>query len=365
MKIGVYGTGFISEECLKLWGKISEIDILFFSRTMDSKGDYLGYPLCDKSCIPWDEIDYLVVATNIFYNEIVGVLKNVLGTDYVQRKKKIIQFDDFNSAVLTAKKELPILSSRVEGGLIYIAREEDKEIPGRMRLTGENWAKDTMDAFCELTKKYYPEKNSSSGYLFDIGGNIGTTSIYMKKNNPMLKIIGFELTKENYDIFRANCILNGMEDIKVENLGLGDIKGEVRYNYCLFNSGGSGITTDISGEIAKVDTLDNYIMENGIAHQDINMLWIDVEGAECKVIKGAADTLSKVKIPILHEMSFNAYSEDDFREYYTIISETYSFFIDMKEYLAGHCIERPIRSIYEYQDKMVDLKVEQTDFFLG
>ena len=364
MKIGVYGTGVVSEECIRFWNNYQQVEIVFFTQTVCKEKKYNNYVVIDKSEIDWNVIDYLVITSDIYYNEIVKELKILLDSDYDKYSKKIIHYDEFNAALLILNKKTPFLSCEVENGLFYISHSEDKVIPGKMRLKSENWAKDTMDAYLSLVKRYYPEKSEMKGYFFDIGANIGTTSIYMKKNNPMLKVIGFELAKENYDLLRVNCILNNMEDINTENIGLADKIGELSYSYCPFNSGGSGI--DINKKTkAHIDTLDNYVTSKRISSCDIDMLWVDVEGYECKVVIGAENTLLKEKIPIIQEMTFDAYKDDDFSYYYKIMKDVYSFFIDMSEYLSGHTILRPIDSLDEYRRNMIEIDIVQTDIFFG
>ena len=57
-----------------------------------------------------------------------------------------------------------------------------------------------------------------------------------------------------------------------------------------------------------LNTLDNLLHENGIKHEDIKWIKIDVKGAELEVLKGAHKTLSEAKnialIIEIHSLDF-------------------------------------------------------------
>jgi FkbM family methyltransferase len=47
--------------------------------------------------------------------------------------------------------------------------------------------------------------------------------------------------------------------------------------------------------LVNANTLDNLLEQNGISHEGVNWIKIDVEGAEYEVLKGATSILSKSK----------------------------------------------------------------------
>ncbi|MBQ9361056.1 MAG: FkbM family methyltransferase [Lachnospiraceae bacterium] len=108
-------------------------------------------------------------------------------------------------------------------GITYIADSRDTVIPMMMYHTGENWAKEEIDFFFKSTSGDYCK--ATGGIFIDIGANIGTTSIYVKEKVPGLKVIGFEPGRENFDLFRANIIMNRMDGVTAEWMGLSDENG--------------------------------------------------------------------------------------------------------------------------------------------
>lgn len=72
---------------------------------------------------------------------------------------------------------------------------------------------------------YFPEKINPK-VIFDIGANIGITSIYLAKTYPEATIYSFEPLKDNFDILSRNA--SQFENIKVYNLGLGKKNGSFK-----------------------------------------------------------------------------------------------------------------------------------------
>lgn len=89
---------------------------------------------------------------------------------------------------------------------------------------------DDIRLFFDLAKDYYGiESDGGDDIFFDMGGNIGTTSIYVKKVlNPQLKVISFEPDEVNCRQFKCSCILNGIgeDEIRLVQAALSDEDGE-------------------------------------------------------------------------------------------------------------------------------------------
>lgn len=53
-----------------------------------------------------------------------------------------------------------------------------------------------------------------------------------------------------------------------------------------------------SGDVCAT-TLDDYLASRNISAQDIDYIWMDTEGYESRVIRGAVQTLQTKRIPLL------------------------------------------------------------------
>jgi FkbM family methyltransferase len=104
----------------------------------------------------------------------------------------------------------------------------------------------------------------------------------------------FEPIALNAALIRANSSLNGFSNIEVNNVAVGTVEGEVEFSVSVDSAYSSMIATHRRHEsqLIKVPvvSLDEYIEKQSIRRVDI--LKIDVEGAERLVLEGARNLLS-------------------------------------------------------------------------
>lgn len=371
MKIAVYGIGKVAQGFCDRIEDVCGIEILYFVQTKKTEDYFRDHKVISAEEIDFSEIDYLVIASNIYYEEMIAYLKN-LNNGYELYRHKVIQAREWLSEIWeNFRSYMPYVSCKVDKDITYISSSEDDGIGGAMFKTGRNFPDDMIYVFFDLTEKYYKStKRSGEGYFLDIGANIGTTSIYIKKKiNENLRIIGFEAGRSNYDLFRINCILNQVEDIKVELLGLSDSNTRKKYRYVAKNSGGSGIVEDDfkgGSEISTIDMmkLDDYLEKKNISPEEISYIWMDTEGHEYEIITGGFKTLQAKKIPLLQEFNAVHYiGKRTLESYCQKIEAIYDFFLDVHEYMSGKINIIPIVQIYDFAKKMKREGKAQTDVF--
>lgn len=134
-------------------------------------------------------------------------------------------------------------------------------------------------------------KNAST--ILDIGGNIGTTSLFFASKNPDAKIYTFEPHPVIFKRAEENIKLNSFQNITLINKGLGIEKASFKlYEVNEHNPGMNRILdegTDLPFVVIDVDSLDNILASYGVTNVDF--IKIDVEGFESNVIKGSTETL--------------------------------------------------------------------------
>lgn len=368
MKIVVYGTGkFANRFCDKMENCEEKIEIQYFVETHKTKDEFKGKAVKEATEINKDDFDYLVIAVGA-YDEIEQYLKENLKeyslfADKVVSSLLFFEYIDKNSVYNT----MPYQSVTVDKGISYITESSDVLIGGDMRNTKKNLAESLIKSFFELTDLYYGKKERK-GIFLDIGANVGTTSIYVKKvMNPQLHIIGFEVGKKNYDLFRVNCIINNVEDIEVEHVGLGNCNESKSYCYSRENSGGSFIVDNPKDEASYEDvnliTLDEYFSHRDIL-EEIDYIWLDTEGYEANIIEGAVPILKKKRIPLVHEFNPFLYIEGGSWDLYKKnMKNLYKNFIDAREYGSGTYKEWSVDELEVFVDKMEKDGVKQTDLF--
>jgi FkbM family methyltransferase len=128
--------------------------------------------------------------------------------------------------------------------------------------------------------------------VVDVGANIGLVSILLSKRFSAKKIISFEPNTNNQRFIARNISENRCENIELKRFAVSDKVGEVKLQ--LHGSGTHTISEEKKGkrfEIVNMTTLDKSVPED----LEIDLLKIDVEGAEYDVLKGGSETLKRTK----------------------------------------------------------------------
>ena len=136
-----------------------------------------------------------------------------------------------------------------------------------------------------------------SDICFDVGGNGGYFSMLLARLAPLGAIHVFEPIPLNAALIAANRELNGFPHIFISNCVLGDEAQTLNLTVSADSAYSSlhdvGRSLAVATIPARMITLDEYVKQHSIPHIDV--LKIDVEGAEVLVIEGAAQHLSDVQ----------------------------------------------------------------------
>jgi FkbM family methyltransferase len=140
--------------------------------------------------------------------------------------------------------------------------------------------------------------------FLDVGANLGTASLLAVAGHGFRRAIALEPEPENFRLLRANVALNLLEDrIEARRLAASAHSGVVELTVSR-SSGRHRIRAPKPKEKSvKVDalTLDVLLAEVGLGPDDIGLLWIDVEGHEPNVLRGAT-TLLASGVPVVMEV---------------------------------------------------------------
>ena len=161
--------------------------------------------------------------------------------------------------------------------------------------------------------------------VLDIGSWHLGQSIELAAVFPHARIDAFEPVPDSYRLCMqrwAQLNKHDQDRINVHNIALSNAAGEVPFypidteatqvydagfSSMLKFNGGLNNTTDVQKEIkVQADTLDKWCAANNISAIDI--LWMDVQGAELLVMQGGAQILKNSKI-LLTEVGLKPYYE--------------------------------------------------------
>ncbi len=322
------------------------------------------------------EYDYvLIVDRALIRIPVKKVLKTIMVPE-----DKLLFMQDYDNLLKNWKISLYIFSEEVvkniefhhlkEGkkyclapfdDMVYIGNATDRVIMPYCYMLGKNWAGDDMAEFYALAAKYYDIDPNKTGYFCDIGANIGTTCVYFKKHiDQSVKILAVEPQIDNYKCLKTNCILNDIpdDDVILVRGGVSDKTSVLSVDFDAENPGSSFLTDSGEGEKINVYRFDNILTGNGISKDMIKYIWVDVEGFEGFFFKGAEETLSSIRVPVVAEYSHDMLIERGCEElYFEMVSRLFRSYIIMGDKDKQ---VRPIENIDElrhgeYADMLQDI----------
>ncbi|MTD43081.1 FkbM family methyltransferase [Conexibacter sp. W3-3-2] len=193
---------------------------------------------------------------------------------------------------------------------VSTAEEEGRIIFGERGLDERAMA-DLVAALAEHTGVAEPLRDK---VLLDIGGNIGTTSLYAVRRYGARAAIAVEPAPSNLRLLRLNLHENGAtDDVRILELALSDRDGTVQLELSPENSGDHRVRTGAASAApgligeerrdllsVRACRLDTLAQEGEIDADALGLIWMDVQGHEGHVLAGADAVLAR-GIPVVLE----------------------------------------------------------------
>ena len=199
----------------------------------------------------------------------------------IKAKKKLIE---------VIYKEHTLWVNNEEAALYHIENSIDKI---------EKLAKESISMFV---------RNADDNIIcMDIGANTGLYSYFINFFEPKTKLFVFEPDSSLIECIKLN--LSKCENASINNIGIADYSGNLdlylneksRQTNSFEWDAVSPFTDECKKVSVQVESIDNFCKKNNISN--IDLLKIDVQGYEHKILKGAENMLKDLKILAL-EASF-------------------------------------------------------------
>jgi len=143
-----------------------------------------------------------------------------------------------------------------------------------------------MALSCIHNKQYTPEHFIiyPNDTVIDIGGHIGSFSVYAAREAPQGKVLTFEPDPNNFALLQKNITLNNTKNISIHNIAISGSHGNLPFYHNAFNNAESGLFGNQTGPSLLVPsiTLDDIFSNYTISKCDF--LKIDCEGAEYDIL---------------------------------------------------------------------------------
>jgi FkbM family methyltransferase len=143
--------------------------------------------------------------------------------------------------------------------------------------------------------------------VLDVGANIGWYTLNIGRAvEGMGRVYAFEPIPDTFATLERNVALNGMRNVTLMNVGLGETTGEVEF-----------YLPDVTGSVAasqrplfseqqnarvqaKVRRLDEVAKELGL--ERVDLIKCDIEGGELAMLKGGIETIRRFRPAIFLEL---------------------------------------------------------------
>lgn len=167
--------------------------------------------------------------------------------------------------------------------------------------------KDSFDNYEKKDKLLVDKFLNDGDVFFDIGANIGHFSFYFKRKYKNLKCFMFEPHPVLSKCVNETIQFGNIQGVSLNEIALSNESNELEFFEDTFNDGGHSLISDQISIRSKshsfkvqAETLDNYFSKLNI--DSIDMMKIDVQGAEFMLLNGASKTLNEYRPKVFVEL---------------------------------------------------------------
>lgn len=150
-----------------------------------------------------------------------------------------------------------------------------------------------------------------SDVIFDVGANIGEFSVFAAKRAPQGRLHAFEPMEKLSATVRGNLEANHFRNAHVHQVGFSTGSADIPIYRTTSRGGDGAINNGLNSlyagngldvaEIIKVVAMDEWCDQWKIAKLDL--IKMDVEGAEMSALRGGADTIRRFKPAMIVEIN--------------------------------------------------------------
>jgi FkbM family methyltransferase len=137
---------------------------------------------------------------------------------------------------------------------------------------------------------YKFRSDRKSPYIIDCGSNIGLSIIHFKTLYPDAKIVGFEADKKVFDVLTHNIDAFKLENVALFNNAIWHEETVLHF----FSEGADGGRIDEGDNTGRTNRI-QAIRLGRFMNEPVDLLKMDIEGAEYEVLNDCKDLLKNVQ----------------------------------------------------------------------
>jgi len=187
------------------------------------------------------------------------------------------------------------------------------------------------EAYCFSTK-------SSTPIIYDCGANVGTSCLYFKQLYPQAQIKALEADAKIASILKTNLQTNYLDDVEV--IAKAVWKDNQGIEIALEGADGASIFGNTNKQKIPSIRLKDLLAQE----KHIDLLKMDIEGAEVEVIKDCADELAKIQHIFIEYHSYRNHTQDLSQILEILENQGFQYFIQNEQSLRSPLVNH-------FQDK--------------
>ncbi|GAP96379.1 FkbM family methyltransferase [Leptolyngbya sp. NIES-2104] len=222
-------------------------------------------------------------------------------------------------------------------------------------VSDDNYLKQIKKRFEPKMVQLFKAVATGSEVILDIGANIGCTALLFGELSK--EVYAFEPSPTTFQLLEKNILNSGLENIALQNTGLGEESGEFTLTFSPANRSGGFVSNQTQIEAGHVTEkitirqLDEVIQSLNLSQVDF--IKIDVEGFEGQVLRGATQTLATYQPIVVLELNhwcLNAFQRTSIPDFFDFLRSQFPILlaIDDSNYLNLHNQDESYTVMYHH-----------------
>lgn len=203
--------------------------------------------------------------------------------------------------------EIKFIGLENQSGKLFLFIKDNVITPYSIAMKENFQTEDLSRALQICTQK----GQSLRGLFLDVGANIGTATLaaLASKHGYFSGAMCFEPEPNNLQMLRLNLRENHLDSkVKIIGIAIGASKSKLHLMLSNHNFGDHRLSLDLDKNInhenhleVEVNSLENILYQENIPPNDVSLVWIDTQGFDGFVLKGAMP-LFAARVPFCVEM---------------------------------------------------------------
>jgi FkbM family methyltransferase len=195
---------------------------------------------------------------------------------------------------------------------------------GRKVFRKGHFERDHVDRLLTILRQRGMMRKDS--HLLEIGGNIGTQTVYFALSGAYSRVVSIEPDPRNFPLLQLNIHQNHLEQkVTAVNCAAGETTGEIDFFMNANNHGKSSAIRQSQSDTrisVPVRSVTDILSDLSIDPAAIGLVWMDIEGYEPVACRSMVPLLSR-RVPLYMEFTPSFYGPEQTRDFIVTLAGFY------------------------------------------